>query len=85
VKLGITLITLWTTSYWNPSEPSYGKRLGSKAESELLGPEELAERLKVPISWVYENSRQGRIPCVRIGRYVRFRLDDVLKSQRKEN
>ncbi len=56
-----------------------------KAESELLGPEELAERLKVPISWVYENSRQGRIPCVRIGRYVRLRLDDVLKSQRKEN
>jgi excisionase family DNA binding protein len=56
-----------------------------KAESELLGPEELAERLKVPISWVYEQSRRNAIPTVRIGRYVRFRLVDVLKSQRKEN
>jgi excisionase family DNA binding protein len=51
----------------------------------LLDPEELAERLKVPVSWVYEQSRTGKIPTVRIGRYVRFKLSDVLKSQRKEN
>lgn len=57
----------------------------AKAETELLGPEELAERLKVPLSWVYENSRTGKIPTVRIGKYVRFKLNDVLKSQRKEN
>jgi excisionase family DNA binding protein len=52
---------------------------------QLLTPEELAERLKVPLSWVYENSRTGKIPSVKLGRYVRFRLNDVLKSQRKEN
>jgi excisionase family DNA binding protein len=51
----------------------------------LLTPEELAERLKVPLSWVYENSRTGKIPSVKLGRYVRFKLNDVLKSQRKEN
>jgi excisionase family DNA binding protein len=51
------------------------------SSNELLTPEELAERLKVPISWVYEASRQGRIPSVKIGRYVRFKLNDVLKSQ----
>jgi excisionase family DNA binding protein len=57
-----------------------------KANDErLLDPEELAERLKVPVSWVYENSRQGKIPTIRIGRYVKFKLNDVLKSQRKEN
>ena len=27
---------------------------------ELLEPEELAGRLKVPVSWVYEQSRQGK-------------------------
>lgn len=56
-----------------------------QTEERLLDPEELAERLKVPLSWVYENSRTGKIPTVRIGKYVRFRLVDVLKSQRKEN
>jgi excisionase family DNA binding protein len=45
-----------------------------KAE-DILTPEELAARLKVPDSWVYEKTR-GRcrypIPCLRLGRYVRF-------------
>ena len=47
---------------------------------QLLTAEELAERLKVPVSWVYEQSRQGKIPTVRVGRYVRFSLTQVLKS-----
>ena len=34
---------------------------------QLLTPEELAERLKVPLSWVYEQSRQGNIPTHRLG------------------
>jgi excisionase family DNA binding protein len=49
----------------------------------LLAPEELAERLKVPVSWVYEQSRQGNIPTVRVGRYIRFRLQEVIDSQKK--
>ena len=55
-------------------------RNGSK---ELLEPEELAERLKVPVSWVYEQSRQGNIPTHRIGKYIRFDLTEVLQSQKK--
>jgi excisionase family DNA binding protein len=51
---------------------------------ELLGPEELAKRLKVPISWVYEQSRQNQIPTHRIGRYIRFDLAEVLESQKKK-
>lgn len=50
---------------------------------ELLAPEELAERLKVPVSWVYEQSRQGNIPTHRIGRYIRFNLSEVIESQKK--
>jgi excisionase family DNA binding protein len=55
-------------------------RNGSK---ELLEPEELAERLKLPVSWVYEQSRQGNIPTHRLGRYIRFDLREVLESQKK--
>jgi hypothetical protein len=42
---------------------------------DILTPEELAARLKVPDSWVYEKTRgRGRnpIPCLRLWRYVRF-------------
>lgn len=53
-----------------------------KAE-ELLTPEELAERLHVPRSWVYEQSRQGNIPTHRLGRYIRFNLSEVIESQKK--
>ncbi len=45
---------------------------------ELLTPEELAERVKVPVSWVYEQSRQNAIPTHRLGRYVRFNLKEVI-------
>ena len=52
-------------------------------ESKLLTPEELADRLQVPRSWVYEQSRQGNIPTHRLGRYIRFNLHEVLASQKK--
>ena len=48
----------------------------------LLTPEGLAEKLKVPLSWVYEQSRQGKIPSRHIGRYLRFNLEEVLASQK---
>jgi excisionase family DNA binding protein len=53
---------------------------GSNGPRELMGPEELAKRLKVPLSWVYEQSRQNLIPTHRIGRYIRFDLNEVLDS-----
>jgi excisionase family DNA binding protein len=52
--------------------------------SELFTPEELAERMKLPVSWVYEQSRQGNIPTHRLGRYLRFSLVEVLESQKKK-
>jgi excisionase family DNA binding protein len=51
--------------------------------TELLTPEELAAKLKVPVSWCYEQSRQGKIPTHRIGRYIRFDLQEVIASQKK--
>lgn len=56
---------------------------GNGHQPELLEPEELAAKLKVPVSWVYEQSRQGNIPTHRIGRYIRFDLYEVIESQKK--
>jgi len=53
-------------------------------DSTFLTPEELAERLKVPLSWVYEQSRQGNIPTHKLGRYIRFDLQEVIDSQKKD-
>ena len=39
----------------------------------LLTVEEVAERLGVRKQWVWAQARAGRIPCVRLGRYRRFR------------
>ena len=42
---------------------------------DILTPEELAERLKVPVSWVYKHV--GRLPVLRCGRYLRFVWPEV--------
>jgi hypothetical protein len=46
---------------------------------DLLTPEELATRLKVSKSWVFEQTRQrskirnkSPLPCIRLGKYLRF-------------
>ena len=59
-------------------------RANGNGRTELLEPETLAERWKVPVSWVYEQSRQGKIPTHRIGRYIRFDLSEVIESQKKQ-
>ena len=38
---------------------------------------EVAELLSVPKTWVLESARSGALPCVRLGRYVRFDRGDV--------
>jgi excisionase family DNA binding protein len=46
----------------------------------LLTAGELAERLNLPESWIRNEERLGRIPSVRAGKYVRFRLNDVERA-----
>jgi excisionase family DNA binding protein len=43
----------------------------------LLTAAEVAELLGVPRSWVYEQSRLGRIPTVTLGRYRRYRRETI--------
>jgi excisionase family DNA binding protein len=50
---------------------------------ELLTAPELAKQLNVPVSWVYEQSRLGKLPTHRVGRYLRFRLSEVMEQQQR--
>ena len=46
----------------------------------LLTVHEVAELLRVPVSWVYERTRRRgmeRLPHIKIGKYLRFRLREV--------
>jgi excisionase family DNA binding protein len=52
------------------------ERIGEK----LLTVEEVAEMLGVSTAFVYQHasgSRRPKIPCVKIGRSVRFRLSSI--------
>ena len=48
---------------------------------ELIKVGELAKRLNVPVSWIYQRTRFGQkaIPHVKMGKYVRFNLAEVVK------
>jgi excisionase family DNA binding protein len=50
----------------------------------LLTPDELADRWSVPRAHVYRLAREGRIPAVRLGRYVRFERDRIAAFERGE-
>ena len=40
---------------------------------------EAAELLNVPETWLATAAREGRIPVIRVGHYVRFKLADLEK------
>ena len=45
--------------------------------SSLLTAPEVAQMLGVPRTWVYEQTRAGRIPTVTLGRYRRYREEAI--------
>ena len=53
----------------------------------LLTAEEVAARLRVPLTWVYRAAREGSLPSVRCGRYRRFDAADVARwiEEQKES
>ncbi len=59
--------------------------IGENSVSPLLDARQAAAVLNTPQSWVLAEARAGRIPHVRLGRYVRFDRDDLLAwVQRKK-
>lgn len=47
-------------------------------EQNLKTAQELAEVLNVAVTWVWRAARLGLIPCIRVGKYMRFDLQAVL-------
>jgi len=43
----------------------------------LLTAEEVAELIGMGVDWVYAESRNGRIPTVKLGRYRRYRREAI--------
>ena len=56
-----------------------------KGKKQLLTPDEVAEMLQIARKTVVVMAREARIPCIRIGRIVRFdpaEIDRWIDSQR---
>ncbi len=45
----------------------------------LLTIKEVRDLLNVPRSWLYERTRKGEIPHVKLGKYVRFDREELLQ------
>jgi len=46
----------------------------------LLTAEEVAKYLHVPLSWIYDRTRKSgpdKLPHYKIGKYLRFSLDEI--------
>ena len=42
------------------------------SEERLLTPREAAERLRVPLSWIYDKTLKKAIPFMKVGKYIRI-------------
>ena len=54
----------------------------------LLTVGELAEYLNVPNSWIYSKSREtgpDAMPMIKVGKYCRFVLNDVIEWLQEQN
>jgi excisionase family DNA binding protein len=51
---------------------------GSRADDDpLLSAVEVADKLRMTPDWVYAETRAGRLPAVRLGRFYRYRLSTL--------
>ena len=65
-----------------PAAPAAGNPM--RLDGPLLRPDQAAELLAVKTSWVYEAVRTGTLPCIRVGRHIRFTramLEDWLTTR----
>ncbi len=51
----------------------------------LIGIKEMASKLDVPVSWLYSRTRSNLIPHYKIGKYVKFDSEKVMKWIREQD
>lgn len=49
----------------------------TKSASRLVPADVAAEHLSVPISWVMNRARAGKLPHHKLGHYTRFKLEEL--------
>ena len=90
LRLPVTLVRrlarlpMWQSTGTSKREPAVVSTLEVEHKTikadDILTPAEVAAKLKVPETWVFEKTRRrcrNPIPVIRLGRYVRFNWNDV--------
>ena len=54
-------------------------------QANLIGVEEMAKKLDVPVSWLYARTRINAVPHYKVGKYVRFNESEVWEWLKKQN
>ena len=54
-------------------------------QANLIGVEEMAKKLDVPVSWLYARTRISGVPHYKVGKYVRFNESEVWEWLKKQN
>jgi len=70
-----------TRTVWRQNDPR-----ADFVIEDFLTMEEMAQVLKVPVSWLYSRTRErgaDSIPCVRVGKYIRLNPMAVIAWTRK--
>ena len=47
-------------------------------DKNLIGINEMAKKLDVPVSWLYSRTRTNEIPHFKVGKYVKFDPEKVM-------
>jgi excisionase family DNA binding protein len=76
-KISAVIALLATRLIEQAGNGAHEHRAAGSAPANLLTAGELAERLNLPESWIRSEERLGRIPSIRAGKYVRFKLTEV--------
>ena len=86
----ITVLARWTDAplvenlkeLKSIERPCFDGNVGANmtdADDKVVGIEEMAEILNVPTNWLYQRTRSGKIPCFKVGKYVKFNVKKVMQ------
>lgn len=48
----------------------------------MMKAKEVAEYTQIPLQMVYRKTRSGEMPCYRLGRSIRYKIDEVEASMK---
>jgi excisionase family DNA binding protein len=51
----------------------------------LIGIKEMASKLDVPVSWLYSRTRTNEVPHYKVGKYVKFDAENVMRWISEQN